>query len=165
MKQRSNKRGMSSCLMACVLLASAELAQATEFEKLGDAIAGALGTSQAFSRKLGSATVFFSKDAKGQPARYAFVEKGLYEPSCTHTWVIGVDAKTSAVSAVRVVEMSCPHAFPTRAASFLDQFLGKGPKDVATLDASIDTIAKATGSSKLTTAAVIRVLKKVPRGS
>ena len=86
----------------------------------------------------------------------AFIQKGIYEPNCTHTWAIGIDPKTGKVTQVRVIEMSCPHAFPTKADSFLDQFKGKGPADAATLDSSIATIAKATGSCKLATDAVKR---------
>ncbi|MEW6055322.1 MAG: FMN-binding protein [Bdellovibrionota bacterium] len=105
----------------------------------------------------------YSKDKSGKPAYYAFIEKGLYPPNCTHTWVIGIDAKTSKVNDVRVVEMSCHHAFPTKEPTWLEQFMGKGPADVATLDDDIDTIAKATGSSKLATDAVKRAITKAEK--
>jgi hypothetical protein len=135
-------------------------ARATEFEKLGDAIAGALGTTQAFSKSVKGETLYYSKNPQGAPSRVAVIEKGIYEPNCTHTWVIGVDLPKHTVSGIRVHEMSCPHAFPTRAAAFLDQFKGKGPQDLAKLHREIDTIAKATGSSKLTTDAVVRAIQK-----
>ena len=137
------------------------IGHAAEFAKLGDAIAAALGTTKAFQKKLGSETLYFSKDPNGQPQTYAVIERGVYEPNCTHTWVIGLKAKDRTVSSIRVVEMSCPHAFPTKSASFLDQFQGKGPKDLAELSSSIVTIAKATGSSNLTTDAVVRSIEKV----
>ena len=90
--------------------------------------------------------------------RVAVIEKGIYQPSCTHTWAVGLDGKTGAVTEVRVVEMSCPHAFPAKAASYLEQYKGKGPADVAKLDSQIQTIAKATGSCRLTTEAVSRAI-------
>jgi hypothetical protein len=55
--------------------------------------------------------------------------------------------------------MSCPHAYPTREQSFLSQFIGKGPKDAPTLKKKVDTVAKATGSSDLTTDAVVRSIE------
>lgn len=96
-----------------------------------------------------------SKDASGHASRFAVVQKGLYEPNCTHTWVIGLDAASSSVDKIEVVEMACPHAFPTKQASFLDQYKGKGPADVASLKGDIHTIAKATWSCNLTTTAVV----------
>ena len=55
--------------------------------------------------------------------------------------------------------MGCPkYAFPTKSATFLDQYKGKGPADVATLDADIQVVAKATGTSQLTTQAVKRTI-------
>jgi hypothetical protein len=65
-----------------------------------------------------------------------------------------VDPSTQKIQQIRVVEMSCPHAHPARAHSFLDQFTGKGPADLKKLDQSISTIAKATGSCELTIDAV-----------
>lgn len=148
-------------LPALSLVFTIECTQAAEFESLGKAVAGALGTTKAFKKSVKSVggkavDVFYSKAPSGAPLNYAFVEKGVYEPNCTHTWVIGIDAKTSKVSQIRVVEMSCPHAYPTKAGNFLDQFKGKGPADVAKLDSQIIPIAKATGSCNLTTAAVKR---------
>jgi hypothetical protein len=49
-----------------------------------------------------------------------------------------------------VIEMSCPRAFLTRANSFLEQYSGKELADMAKLEEKVKTIAKATGSSKLT---------------
>ncbi|MBC7692341.1 MAG: FMN-binding protein [Methylotenera sp.] len=154
------KKMLTRSVLVILFLSQMESAHAAEFEPLGKAAAAALGTTKAFRKTVNvdkrDVTLFYSKDASGQPEKYAFVEKGIYEPSCTHTWVVGVDAKTNKVSEVRVVEMSCPHAFPTKAASFLDQFKGKGPADVAKLSSQISTIAKATGSANLTTDAVKR---------
>jgi len=135
---------------------------AVEFEKLGSAIAKTLGTKEAFREKasLGGVThdIFFSKAKNGKPAQFAVVQKKIYEPNCTHTWVIGVNAKTLKVTGIRVVEMSCPHAFPTRSASFLDQFKGKGIAQLATLKSETRTIAKATGSCLLTADAVVTAI-------
>jgi len=98
--------------------------------------------------------VYYSKNSSGNPKRLAVVQKGIYEPDCTHTWVVGLDAKKSKVRSVRAIEMSCPHAFPTREASFLNQFKGRGPASVKKLAGEVHTVAKATGSSELATDAV-----------
>ena len=60
------------------------------------------------------------------------------------------------ITQVRPIEMACNHAFPTKAAGYLDQYKGKGPADAAKLSADIATIAKATGSCNLATDAVKR---------
>jgi hypothetical protein len=143
------------------LVFTIERVQAAEFEALGKAVGATLGTTKAFKKSVksvggGQTDVFYAKGPSGEPTRYAFIEKGIYEPNCTHTWVIGIDAKTAKVSQIRVVEMSCPHAYPTKAGNFLDQFKGKGPADVAKLDSQIMPISKATGSCNLTTDAVKR---------
>jgi hypothetical protein len=148
-------------LLAIALIwLSMESALAVEVEPLGKAVMAVLGTSKAMKRTVpssaGETTVFVTKDASGKVSRAAFIQKGIYQPNCTHTWVVGIDGKSGKVTQVRVVEMSCPHAFPTKSASFLDQFKGKGPADAAKLDAEVSTVAKATGSSKLTTDAVKR---------
>jgi len=131
---------------------------ATEFESLGQAVAASLGTKKAFKKSFAFENkpldVFYSKDASGNPTKYAFVQKGIYEPNCTHTWVVGVDATTGKVNGVRVVEMSCPHAYPTKTESFLGQFVGKGPADAAKLKGEVTPIAKATGSANLAIDAV-----------
>ena len=136
---------------------------AGEFEKLGTAVERTLGTKKAAKKTLKidgkDTTVFFAKGKDGKATKYAVLQKGIYEPDCSHTWVVGIDAKSLAVDQIRVVEMSCPHAFPTKENSFLDQYKGKGPADVKKLKDEIGTIAKATGSSNLTTDAVIRSVK------
>lgn len=146
-----------------ILLFYLDTANATEFEKLGDAIAKALGTKQVFKTTLpmgkDTVTVFYSKNKSGKAEKLGVLQTGLYEPNCTHTWIVGVDAATTKINGIRVVEMSCPHAFPTREASYLDQYKGKGPKDAAKLSSVIHTIAKATGSSNLTTTAVIKSIQ------
>ena len=101
--------------------------------------------------------VFYVKDA-GRVKRAAFIEKGLYEPNCTHTWAVGIDGATGKVSDVRVIEMYCQHAFPTKGEAFLSQFKGKGKAEASALPKSIDTIAKATGSCLLAAEAVGRAL-------
>lgn len=145
----------------------AKEAVAVEFEQLGKAVAGVLGTTKAFKKTIPSGKtkvdVFYSKDAAGKANKYAFIEKGIYEPNCTHTWVIGVDAATNKVDSIRVVEFSCQHAYPTRAASFLDQYKGKGPADAKKLDSDVMNIAKATGSCMLTTDAVKRSITNAQR--
>jgi hypothetical protein len=127
-----------------------ETVTASEFQPLGKAIATVLGTSKALKHD----AAFYAKDAQGKASRIAFVEKRLWGENCTHTWVVGVDAAKSTITGIEAVEMSCPHAFPTKASSYLEQYIGKGPTDVATLDKTVDTIAKATGSSRLCTDAV-----------
>jgi hypothetical protein len=133
-------------------------ANAVEFEKLGTSVAKTLGTPKAFKAEAKvdgkAADVFYSKGSDGRANKLAVIQKGIYEPNCTHTWVIGVNPATAKVEQIRVVEMSCPHAFPTNKASFLDQFKGKGPADAKTLKENTHVIAKATGSSNLTADAV-----------
>lgn len=157
---------MKTCyrfLFAVLVLTALEIAEATEFEKLGDSIAKALGTTKAFKSQTSvgkeSVNVFYAKDASGKASKFAVIQKGLYEPNCTHTWVIALNAASSQVESIRVVEMSCPHAFPTREASYLEQYKGKGPADVKNLKGEIHTVAKATGSSQLTTDAVVVAIK------
>ncbi len=133
---------------------------ATEFEPLGKAIEGTLGTKKAFKKSFAfegkPLDVFYAKGAGGKPTKFAFVQKGIYEPNCTHTWIVGVDANSGKVSQVRVVEMSCPHAYPTKTEGFLGQFKGKGAADASKLKADVATVAKATGSSVLAIDAVRR---------
>ena len=144
--------------MLSLLLVYLQTALGVEFEKLGSAIAKALGTKKAFKKSVSvsgeNTTVFYSKGGNGKANKFAVVRKGIYPPNCTHTWVVGVDAKSSKVEQVRVVEMSCPHAFPTNKPNFLAQYKGKGPQDLKTLKGDVNTIAKATGSSDLTSDAV-----------
>lgn len=133
-------------------------AYATEFEPLGKAVAAALGTKAAFKKSFAfegkPLNIFYDKDAAGKATRFAFVQKGVYEPNCTHTWIVGIDAISGKVREVRVVEMSCPHAYPTKTESFLGQFKGKGLADAQKLKSDIAPVAKATGSANLVTEAV-----------
>lgn len=153
---------MKRALIVIALMAIVERADAAEFEKLGSAIANALDSKQVFQKKFKNdkgqeVTAFYAKGTSGNPSRIAFVEKGLYNPgACTHTWVVGLDANSQKVEDVRVVEMSCTHAHPTKAASYTSQYKGKGPANVKKLKDEIKTIAKATGSSDLMTEAVER---------
>lgn len=150
-----------SLFVVLFFLASVESSSAVEFEKLNAAIAKVLGTTKAMKKTVSvdgkNADVFYA--TTGGRKSLAVIQKRIYEPNCTHTWVIGVDPASQKIQQIRVVEMSCPHAHPTRSNSFLDQFSGKGPADLAKLDASISTIAKATGSSELTTDAVKTSIK------
>ncbi len=129
------------------------LAFATEFEPLGSAVAASLGTKKAFKKSFAfegkPLDVFYAKDGAGKASKYAFVQKRIYAPNCTHTWIVGVDASTGKVSGIRVVEMSCPHAYPTKTESFLGQFTGKSFADAGKLKSDITPIAKATGSANL----------------
>ncbi len=100
--------------------------------------------------------VWYVKNGKAIQ-RAAFIEKGVYEPNCTHTWAIGLDG-AGKVTDVRVIEMSCPHAFPTKTEAFMSQFKGKGKADAAALPKNVDVIAKATGSSQLAAEAVGRAI-------
>jgi hypothetical protein len=151
------KRSLYTVLLFVFLL---EQASAVQFEAKGKAIASVLGTKSAFQKKANingkEETIFYSKASDGKAEILAFVQEGLYPPNCTHTWVIGVNAKTTAVTEVRPVEMSCPHAFPTKEVSFLNKFKGKAVAEK--LDSEIKTIAKATGSSKLLIEAVQKSL-------
>ena len=144
-----------SIIAVLMLFIWIETARAVEFEKLNAAIAKVLGTTKAMKKTANvggkPADVYYPKTGGKM---LAVIQKRIYEPNCTHTWVIGVDGATAQVKQIRVVEMSCPHAHPARANSFLEQFTGKGPADLAKLDKDISTIAKATGSCELTTDAV-----------
>ena len=148
----------SIILSTAMVLMHLEQAIAVEIEPQGKALAAVLGCTKVSAKTVGDTKFFYTKGANGKPERVAVIEKGIYQPSCTHTWAVGLDGKTGAVTEVRVVEMSCPHAFPAKAASYLEQYKGKGPADVAKLDSQIQTIAKATGSCRLTTEAVSRAI-------
>lgn len=144
-----------------LLVIQIEVARAVEFEPLNKALLAVLGTPKVQKKTYGPSQVFYSKNAAGKPDKLAVVEKGMYEPNCTHTWVIGLDSKSTKVTQIRVVEMSCQHAFPTKAGSFLTQYKGVGPAETKDLKKKIKTIAKATGSSDLTTDAVVRAITTV----
>lgn len=156
LRLKRKRKTIFSVLLAIEL--SRGIAFATEFEPLNQAIALSLGTKKAFKKSFAfegkPLDVFYSKDSAGKALKYAFVQKGIYEPNCTHTWIVGVDALSGKVDGVRVVEMSCPHAYPTKTESFLGQYKGKGPADAAKLKSEITPIAKATGSANLATDAV-----------
>ena len=152
-----NKRYLSA-LSIFLLWSSLESAYAVEIEPTGKALLAILGTPKVVKKSLKASgkpvELYIAKDAAGKSTSVAFIQKGVYEPNCTHTWAVGINPSDGKVSQVRVIEMSCAHAFPTRATSFLDQYKGKGIADVATLDSSVSKLAKATGSSKLATDAV-----------
>jgi thiamine biosynthesis lipoprotein len=161
------KKNLTSTLSSVIVISltwlNIETSRAATIEPLGKAVAALLGTTKAVSKTLKGgdadgkdATVFYTKGNNGAADKVVFIQHGLYKPDCTHTWAIGMNASKGTVSEVRVIEMACPHAFPTKSASFLDQYKGKGPADVATLDNDVHTIAKATGTSILATEAVKR---------
>lgn len=147
-----------------LILLHLEQSMAVEFEKLGSAVAAGLKTTKAFKANTNvkgeDTTVFYSKDGAGKANRYAVVQKGIYKPNCTHTWVIALNTAAK-VEDIRVVEMSCTHAHPTKNASFLSQFKGKGPAAVRELASSITVVAKATGTSELTRDAVVKSIQAV----
>lgn len=147
---------------AAAFLVTRFAAFATEFEPLGKAVSTALGTTKAFKKSFAfegkPLDVYYAKNAEGKATKLAFVQKGIYAPNCTHTWIVGVDAASGKVSEVRVVEMSCPHAYPTKTESFLGRFKGKSFADADKLKDEVAPIAKATGSSVLTVDAVRRSL-------
>jgi thiamine biosynthesis lipoprotein len=149
---------LSTLLVASLTWLSVESARAVVIEPLGKAVANLLGTTKAMTKTLqspsGAVTVYYAVGSDGKANKVVFIQKGLYKPDCTHTWAVGMNPATGKVAEVRVVEMACPHAYPTKSASFLDQYKGKGPADVATLDSDIHTVAKATGTSVLATEAV-----------
>lgn len=138
--------------------------RAVEFEKLGAAVAGVLKTKSAIKASVevggNPQMLYYSKDDQGKPRRYAVIQKGKYEPNCSHTWVVGLNA-SGVVEEVRVVEMSCSHAYPTRSPAFLDQFMNKGPKNLQSLKSNVHVIAKATGSSELARDAIVRSIEAV----
>lgn len=138
-------------------------AMGVEIESLKSALKAALGPVKGASKKQvthqnQTVDIYYEKKTK---ARFAVVQKRIYDPNCTHTWVIGIDGKTSTVTTIRMVEYSCPHAKPASKASFFEQYKGKGPADTKTLKASISTIAKATGTCDLTTDAVITAIESI----
>lgn len=143
------------CLILVIKLIT-ESSFAIQFESKGKSIAKILGTKKAKVKKVNvdsnnqKVPVYFQK---GKIKNYAVIQKRIYKPNCSHTWVIGLNTDAK-ITDVRVVEMSCPHAFPTNKAAFLNQFKGKGPADLKRLDKQIHAIAKATGTSELTTDAV-----------
>jgi hypothetical protein len=152
-------KAKTSLYVVCSLVFLLEQAQAVQFEPKGKAVADVLGTKQAFQKKVGDTSVFYAKGSDGKATKLAIEQHGTYEPNCTHTWIVGVDVASGSVTEVKPVEMSCPHAFPTKEESFLGQFKGKAVADADKLDKQIDVVAKATGSSKLAITAVKKSLK------
>ena len=161
------KNVTSTLLVAALTWMSVERVTAAEIEPMGKAIGSLLGTTKAFKKVLndgnGNVDVFYDKGANGKATKVVFIEKGIYKPDCTHTWAIGLDVASNQITEVRPIEMACPHAFPTKSASFLDQYKGKGPADVATLDSDVHVVAKATGTCKLATEAVKRSITTLAR--
>ena len=157
MKKKST---LTSLVLGILLWSSIETASAVQVEPLGKALGKILGATKGVKKKTNTQgkfeqDIYYVAGGAG-PSSVAVVEHGIYPPDCTHTWAVGLDPKTSKVKTVRVIEMSCPHAFPTKASSFLDQYIGMGPAQMKSLKSKISTIAKATGSCDLTTAAVQR---------
>ena len=149
---------------ASLLWISMESVQAVQLEPQNQAIIALLGTKSAVKKQFPSvdgkqAEMYYSKGAGGKPNAVVFIEHGVYEPNCTHTWAVGLNPASGAITHVHLIEASCPHAFPTKTSSFLDQYEGKGPADVGSLDGSVTTVAKATGTSKLCTEAVKRAIQ------
>jgi hypothetical protein len=145
---------------SALLWLCAERSFAVDIEPMGKAIGALLGTTKQVQKKtFGKQLAFFSKDASAK-GKAVFIENGVYEPNCAHTWAVGIDG-AGKVQGVRVLSLGCPHANPIKPASFLDQYKGKGAADIAALKAhkGIDTIAKATGSCDLTSDAVARSLE------
>lgn len=142
------------------LLSQIQNVGATEFATIRDVVPSMLKTTKPSKRTIDSGQnkidVFYSKDSSGKLDKAVFIEKGLYEPNCTHTWAVGVDGKTSKITDIRTIEMSCPHAYPTKDGWFIEQFKGVGPADVAKLDGKVHKVNKATGSSVLLKDAVKR---------
>lgn len=160
------KSRQAAALAGIALWISIEAAHAVEIEPMGKALQALLRTTKVQKKSvalkvndsgvqyLQSADLYYAKGANGKPATAAFVVHGIYKPDCTHTWAVGIQPASGKVTEVRVIEMSCQHAFPTKSSSFLNQFKGKGPADAAKLSGQTQTIAKATGSSILATDAV-----------
>ncbi len=148
------KTAVQSLIVAITLSALIEKAQAVDIEPLATALLGVVGNPKVVKKTISGSTIVFAKNAKGKAeGTVAFIEKNLWGTNCTHTWIIGI-GKDGKVTQVRAQEMSCPHAFPAKEASFLDQYKGKGPADLAKLNGDIETKAKATGSCELATEAV-----------
>lgn len=154
-------------LVIALLLIRLEGAYGVEFEPLGNSVAKALKTDKVFPVKekgrrlaVGGVPEFFKDDHGKNSKKIALIERGLYPPNCTHTWVISLDSKKLKVDQIRVVEMSCPHAFPTKEGNFLDQFKGRGPAEATKLSKLVTVVAKATGSSELTVKAVQSAIRR-----
>jgi hypothetical protein len=153
---------LSRLTVGTLLLIGMNDVRATEFEKMGSALNKVLRTTKALKKTVqvnGKDVDVFYSEQGGAPSHVAVIQKAVYPPDCTHTWVIGTNAEDATIEQIRTVEMKCPHAFPTNKAVFLDQYKGKGPADIKKLKDEVQTIAKATGTSNLTTDAVIVSIK------
>jgi hypothetical protein len=144
-----------------------KLSYGTEYKPLTTALKEALGNPKQIFKKPGKADgqtydLYYSKDEKGNPKKFASVQKALYETSCTHTWVIGLDASPAIkVDKIYVVEMSCAdNTKSARSNSFLSQFEGKKVSDVKELDKQISagSAAQSTYTGEYTITAVKRTL-------
>ncbi len=147
-----------------LLLVHLDRATAMEFEKMGTAVACALKVTKASKASTvvdgKPVNAFYAKNGAGKAARFAVVQQRVYPPNCSHTWVIGLDA-SGKVDDIHVVELGCTHAYPTKEKSFLQQFNGKCLADVKSLKGSVQTVAKATGSSELAADAVVTAITAV----
>ena len=156
-------RSLRTFLTMAAVIASLQEAGAQQFQPLGKTIfkvIKAKNPKDVPTRTLNlngeNIDVFYTK-VGGKVTGMAFVQKGIYPPNCTHTWVMGVNPSTFKITAIEVIEMSCPHAFPTKSKAYLGQFIGKGPADIEKVKKSVH-IAKATGSSDLTKEAVVKTI-------
>jgi thiamine biosynthesis lipoprotein len=152
-RNRMRNTAMSLFATTVSLWALLEQAHAVEIEPMGKALLAVLGTPKAFKKTVGDVSYYYSKNAAGKTDKVVFIQKNVWQKSCSHTWVVGVN-KDGKITQIRAQEMQCPHAFPAKAASYLDQYKGKGPADLAKLSGEVTTIAKATGSCELATDAV-----------
>lgn len=149
------------CLIAIVFYVDQGFS--VEIESLKSALKAALGpvksaTKQTVTHNDQTFDVYYDKAAL---VNYAVVQKRVYPPNCTHTWVVGINAKKKTVNKIRIVEFSCPHAKPATTASYFEQYMGKGPTDLESLKGSVSTIAKATATCDLTTDAVITAVQSI----
>jgi len=161
---------MKQKLFTCILSVSAlsislQDAFATQVESLKSALKSLLKTDKVFQKKIDfekeKSTVIYSKGSDGKADQVVVMGNGRYPPNCDHTWTIGLNAKDATVTEAKLIEYTCHHAEPTTQKSFMDQYKGKGPKDVATLASKITPVAKATGTSELATKAIVRAIKLV----
>ena len=115
-KEENMKRGLKVFAVAALIWIQLENAGAVEFESMKSAVPKLLGTPVALRKTVRNQDLYYAKDAPKRKVIVA-IEKGIYPPSCTHTWAIAMDAKTYKVREIHVIEMSCPHAFPTNSSS------------------------------------------------
>jgi hypothetical protein len=155
-------KGLYSALAIISLWTVIERASAGEIEPLKTALISMLGKVQVQHEGGDGMDYWKPKAGKGKAGRVVFIERNIYPPNCTHTWAVGIDAKTGRVVGVHPLEMGCPHGYPAKSKDFLSQFQGKGFSDIRTLD-NIDTIAKATGTCKLAAGAVKKSLNEYQR--